>query len=41
MYSDGVGFRAIGCMLNISYGTVYKWVREYKPALIKKSLLHS
>lgn len=27
MYLEGVGFRAIGRILNISYGTVYHWVK--------------
>jgi IS1 family transposase len=29
MYLDGLGFRAIGRILNISYGTVYQWVKEW------------
>jgi len=28
MYLEGVGFRAIGRLLKISFGTVYKWVRR-------------
>ena len=29
MYLEGLGFRAIGRLLEISYGTVYQWVRKY------------
>jgi hypothetical protein len=29
MYLEGLGFRAIGRILNISYGTVYQWVKEW------------
>ena len=29
MYLEGLGFRAIGRILKISYGTVYKWVKKY------------
>ena len=29
MYLEGMGFRAIGRVLNISYGAVYKWVKAY------------
>ncbi len=28
MYLEGLGFRAIGRLLNISYGTVYQWVKS-------------
>jgi transposase len=28
MYLEGLGFRAIGRILRISYGTVYQWVRK-------------
>ena len=28
MYLEGMGFRAIGRVLKISYGTVYKWVKQ-------------
>lgn len=28
MYLEGIGFRAIGRILNISYGTVYQWVKK-------------
>lgn len=28
MYLEGLGFRAIGRLLNISYGTVYQWVKH-------------
>ena len=29
MYLEGLGFRAIGRILRISYGTVYVWVKEW------------
>ena len=29
MYLEGLGFRAIGRILNISYGTVYRWVKKW------------
>lgn len=29
MYLEGLGFRSIGRVLNISYGTVYQWVRRW------------
>lgn len=29
MYLEGMGFRAIGRVLNISYGTVYQWVKKW------------
>ncbi|MRM86300.1 IS1 family transposase [Riemerella anatipestifer] len=29
MYLEGLGFRAIGRLLNISYGTVYQWVKKW------------
>ena len=29
MYLEGLGFRAIGRVLKISYGTVYAWVKEW------------
>ena len=29
LYLEGLGFRAIGRILNISYGTVYQWVKAY------------
>jgi transposase-like protein len=29
MYLEGLGFRAIGRVLKISYGTVYQWVKEW------------
>jgi transposase-like protein len=29
MYLEGLGFRAIGRILKISYGTVYQWVRKW------------
>lgn len=28
MYLEGLGFRSIGRVLNISYGTVYQWVKH-------------
>jgi transposase-like protein len=28
MYLEGMGFRQIGRVLKISYGTVYKWVKN-------------
>ncbi|KAA6345910.1 hypothetical protein EZS27_006550 [termite gut metagenome] len=28
MYLEGLGFRATGRLLQISYGTVYAWVKE-------------
>jgi transposase-like protein len=29
MYLEGLGFRAIGRVLKISYGTVYAWVKQW------------
>ena len=29
MYLEGLGFRAIGRILNISYGTVYQWIKKW------------
>ena len=29
MYLEGLGLRAIGRILKISYGTVYQWVKKY------------
>ena len=29
MYLEGLGFRAIGRILKISYGTVYQWIKEW------------
>ena len=29
MYLEGLGFRSIGRLLKISYGTVYSWVKEW------------
>ena len=29
MYLEGLGFRTIGRILKISYGTVYQWVKEW------------
>lgn len=28
MYLEGLGFRAIGRVLGISYGTVYQWIKQ-------------
>lgn len=39
MYLEGLGFRAIGRILKISYGTVYQWVKAWgsKASLLKSS----
>jgi transposase-like protein len=29
MYLEGVGFRGIGRLLQISFGTVYQWIRKW------------
>jgi hypothetical protein len=29
MYPEGIGFRAIGRLLRISFGTVYQWVKKW------------
>ncbi len=29
LYLEGVGFRAIGRILKISYGTVYQWIKAW------------
>ena len=29
MYLEGLGFRSIGRILKISYGTVYKWIKDW------------
>ena len=29
MYLEGLGFRSIGRVLKISYGTVYHWIKEW------------
>lgn len=29
LYLEGLGFRAIGRILKISYGTVYKWIKKW------------
>jgi transposase len=29
MYLEGLGFRSVGHILKISYGTVYQWVKEW------------
>lgn len=29
LYLEGMGFRAIGRVLNISYGTVFQWVKKW------------
>lgn len=28
LYLEGLGFRAIGRVLNISYGTVFQWIKN-------------
>jgi len=33
MYLEGLGFRAIGRVLKISYGIVYYWVRKWGKSL--------
>ncbi|CEN49283.1 conserved hypothetical protein [Capnocytophaga canimorsus] len=33
MYLEGLGFRAIGRILNISYGTVYRWVKKWEESV--------
>lgn len=30
MYLEGLGFRSRGRILNISYGTVYQWVKKWE-----------
>jgi transposase len=30
MYLEGLGFRAIGRLLKISYGTVYQWIKNWE-----------
>jgi len=30
MYLEGLGFRAIGRLLRISYGTVYQWIKSWE-----------
>ncbi len=30
MYLEGLGFRAIGRLLRISYGTVFRWVKNWE-----------
>jgi transposase-like protein len=30
MYLEGLGFRAIGRLLRISYGTAYQWIRNWE-----------
>ena len=29
MYLEGLGFRAIGRILRISYGTAYQWIKKW------------
>jgi transposase-like protein len=29
MYLEGLGFRAVGRLLRISYGTVYQWIKKW------------
>ena len=40
LYLEGLGFRSIGRILKISYGSVYKWVKEWgeKVSLPKSTL---
>jgi hypothetical protein len=33
MYLEGLGFRQIGRVLKISYGTVYQWIRKWGAGL--------
>jgi transposase len=33
MYLEGLGFRAIGRILKISYGTVYQWIKQWGGSL--------
>ena len=33
MYLEGLGFRAIGRILSISYGTVYQWIKKWGSTL--------
>ena len=33
MYLEGLGFRAIGRILKISYGSVYQWVKKWRGQL--------
>src|SRR5680860_1042584 len=33
MYLEGLGFRSIGRILKISYGTVYSWVKKWGEAV--------
>ena len=35
LYLEGLGFRAIGRVLKISYGTVYKWVKKWGEEISK------
>jgi transposase-like protein len=28
MYLEGIGFRGIGRVLDISYGTVFQWIKK-------------
>jgi transposase-like protein len=30
LYLEGLGFRAIGRLLQISYGTLYAWVKKWE-----------
>jgi hypothetical protein len=30
MYLEGLGFRAIGRLLRISYGTVFQWIKNWE-----------
>ena len=33
MYLEGLGFRAIGRLLRVSYGTVYQWIKKWGSSL--------
>ncbi len=39
MYLEGLGFRSIGRILKVSYGSVFKWVKEWgeKAKLLQSS----
>lgn len=52
MYLEGIGFRSIGRILKINYGTVYQWVKKWgeqadllqnpdKPAIVELDEMHS
>jgi transposase len=33
MYLEGFGFRSIGRILKISYGTVYSWIKQWNASI--------